>query len=112
MAHPCGYDVNGLGFYHIPHAPISTGKANNMSALVTVQGGVLSIPQLVLELSRLILEKWNWEVIEYEKNSFIVPFPPRGDVTPYFLKRIEFYKFIYLNKHLFVAYFPLYCEVF
>jgi hypothetical protein len=38
-------------------------------------------------------------------------------VTPYFSKRIEFYKFIYLNKHLFVAfdakaYFSLCCEVF
>jgi hypothetical protein len=36
MAHPCGYDVNRLGFYHIPHAPVSIGKANNTSALVTV----------------------------------------------------------------------------
>jgi hypothetical protein len=40
----------------------------------------------------------------------------RVTVTPYFSKRIEFYKFIYLNKYLFVAfhadaYFPLYCEV-
>jgi hypothetical protein len=40
-----------------------------------------------------------------------------NDVTPWFLKRIEFYKFIYLNKYLFVgfhadAYFPLYYEVF
>jgi hypothetical protein len=39
------------------------------------------------------------------------------DVTPYFSKRIEFYKFIYLNKHLIVAfhvdaYFSLCCEVF
>jgi hypothetical protein len=38
-------------------------------------------------------------------------------VTPYFSKRIEFYRFIYLNKYLFVAfyadaYFPLCCEVF
>jgi hypothetical protein len=38
-------------------------------------------------------------------------------VTPYFSKIIEFYKFIYLNKYLFVAfhadaYFPLCCEVF
>jgi hypothetical protein len=38
-------------------------------------------------------------------------------VTPYFLKNIEFYKFIYLNKYLIVAfyvdaYFLLYCEVF
>jgi hypothetical protein len=36
MAHPCGYDVNRLGFYHIPHAPVSFGKANNTSALVSV----------------------------------------------------------------------------
>jgi hypothetical protein len=38
-------------------------------------------------------------------------------VTPYFSKRIELYKFIYLDKYLFVAfhadaYFPLYCKVF
>jgi hypothetical protein len=38
-------------------------------------------------------------------------------VTPYFLKGIEFYKFIYLNKYLLIAfhadaYFSLYCEVF
>jgi hypothetical protein len=38
-------------------------------------------------------------------------------VTSYFSKRIEFYKFIYLNKYLIVAfhadaYFPLCCEVF
>jgi hypothetical protein len=40
-----------------------------------------------------------------------------GDVTPYFLKRRESYKFIYLNKYLIIAfhpnaYFPLCCEVF
>jgi hypothetical protein len=80
MAHPCGYDVNGLGFYHIPHAPIITGKPNNITALVTVQGGVLSIPQLVAELSRLIPERWQWQVTQHRKNSFIVPFPSRGDL--------------------------------
>jgi hypothetical protein len=42
---------------------------------------------------------------------------PGACVTPYFSKRIEFYKFIYLNKHLIVAfyadaYFPLCREVF
>jgi hypothetical protein len=56
MAHPCGYDVSGLGFYHIPHAPINFGRYDNRTALVTVQGGELSIPQLVVELSRLIPE--------------------------------------------------------
>jgi hypothetical protein len=36
MAHPCGYDVSRLGFYHIPHAPINVGKTNNTKSLVTV----------------------------------------------------------------------------
>jgi hypothetical protein len=64
LAHPCGYDVSGLGFYHIPHAPITPGKTDNRTALVTVQGGELSIPQLVAELSRLIPERWHWTVTQ------------------------------------------------
>jgi hypothetical protein len=76
-------------------SPISTGKANNTSALVSVQGGVLSIPQLVAELSRLIPEKWNWEVTEHEKkNSFIVPFPSRGDL----LRSVAFEK-AHIKEH-------------
>jgi hypothetical protein len=39
LAHLCGYDVNELGFYHVPHAPVTFGKANNTSTLVIVQGG-------------------------------------------------------------------------
>jgi hypothetical protein len=58
LAHPCGYDVSGLGFYHIPQAPITQGKSDNRTTLVTVQGGVISIPQLVTELSRLTLKRW------------------------------------------------------
>jgi hypothetical protein len=44
LAHPCGYDVSGLGFYHIPHAPITLGKTDNRTTLVTVKGGEISIP--------------------------------------------------------------------
>jgi hypothetical protein len=94
MAHPCGYDVNGLGFYHIPHAPVHISKANNTSALVTVQGGVLSIPQLVAELSRLIPERWHWEVTQHEKNSYIMPFPSRGDL----LRSVAFEK-AHIKEH-------------
>jgi hypothetical protein len=63
-AHPCRYDVSGLGFYHIPHAPITFEKNDNRTALVMVEGGVLSIPQLVAELGRLIPERWLWNVIQ------------------------------------------------
>jgi hypothetical protein len=80
LAHPCGYDVSGLGFYHIPHASITFGRSDNRLALVTVQGGVLSIPQLVAELSRLIPERWLWDVTQQDDHTFIVSFPSRGDL--------------------------------
>jgi hypothetical protein len=80
LAHPCGYDASGLGFYHIPNAPINIEKNENRTTLVTVQGGVLTIPQLVAELSRLISERWNWQVTQHDNQSFVVPFPSRGDL--------------------------------
>jgi hypothetical protein len=80
LAQPCGYDVSGLSFYHIPHAPVNLGKNDNRKDLVTVKGGELSIPQLVAELSRLIPERWMWTVTQQDKNSFVVPFPSRGDL--------------------------------
>jgi hypothetical protein len=79
MAHPCGYDVSGLGFYHIPHAPINFGRYDNRTALVTVQGGELSIPQLIVELSRLIPENGIGPSLNMT-NPFVVPFPSRGDL--------------------------------
>jgi hypothetical protein len=79
LAHPCGYDVSGLGFYHIPHAPITSGKSDNHTSLVMVQG-VLSVPQLVVELERLIPKRWLWDVTQQDEHSFIVPFPSCGDL--------------------------------
>jgi hypothetical protein len=72
--------VSGLGFYHIPHAPLTATKSDNHITLVTVQGRCLTIPQLVAELSRLISEKWIWNVTQEDTNSFVVPFPSRGDL--------------------------------
>jgi hypothetical protein len=80
LAHPYGYDMSGLGFYHIPHALITLGKSENHTTLVMVQGGVISIPQVVIELSWLIPKKWLWDVTQQDDNSFIVPSPSRGDL--------------------------------
>ncbi|TVU17555.1 hypothetical protein EJB05_33598, partial [Eragrostis curvula] len=49
-------------------------------ALVRVEGGSLSVPQLVQELSRLIPERWNWQVNQVERNYFVVPFPTKADL--------------------------------
>jgi hypothetical protein len=70
MAHPFCYDVNGLGFYHIPHTPVTSGKPNNTKALVTKQGGEVSIAQLVAELNKLIPERWNSARLELIRCSF------------------------------------------
>jgi hypothetical protein len=69
-----------LGFYHIPHAPLTATKSENRTILVTVQGGCLTILQLVAELSRLIPEKWIWNVTQQDTNSFVVPFPSGGSL--------------------------------
>jgi hypothetical protein len=34
----------------------------------------------VAELSRLIPERWNWTVTQQDKQTFVVPFPSRGDL--------------------------------
>jgi hypothetical protein len=71
MAHPFCYDVNGLGFYYIPHAPVTPGKPNNTKALVTKQGGEVSIAQLVAELNKLIPSVgWNSARLELIRCSF------------------------------------------
>jgi hypothetical protein len=56
------------------------GKTNNTKALVTVQDGELYIPQLVAELNTLIPERWDWNVTQQDKHSFVVPFPLWGDL--------------------------------
>ncbi|TVU25382.1 hypothetical protein EJB05_27876, partial [Eragrostis curvula] len=70
-AYPVGFEVDGFGFYHIPHAPLAQAKNDNKTALVRVEGGVLSIPQLVQELVRFIPEKWTWQVNQVDENSFV-----------------------------------------
>ncbi|TVU23905.1 hypothetical protein EJB05_26292, partial [Eragrostis curvula] len=34
LAHPCGFEVAGLGFHHIPHAPLNYTRNDNKTALV------------------------------------------------------------------------------
>jgi hypothetical protein len=40
VAHAVGYAVHGLGFYHIPHLPLSRAKKESRMALITVDLGV------------------------------------------------------------------------
>jgi hypothetical protein len=42
VAHAVGYAVHGLGFYHIPHPPLSRANKESKLALIKVEGGQLS----------------------------------------------------------------------
>lgn len=54
MAFAVGYAVDNLGFYHIPHGPISTAIKDGKTALVTVVGCDLLEADLVGHLKRLV----------------------------------------------------------
>jgi hypothetical protein len=54
----------------------------------------LSVTQLVAELSRLILERWQWYVTQQDTNSFVIPFPSRGDL----LRSVAFEK-AHIKEH-------------
>lgn len=60
IAHAVGYSVTGLGFYHIPHPPLSR-KKDSKAALVKVVGGKLTAKQVVAQLQRIVPGKWKWE---------------------------------------------------
>lgn len=71
--------MSGLGFYHIPHPPLSR-KKDSKTALVSVVGSNLSGDQLVAQLQRIVSSKWNWEPVVHEQNSFIVAFPSKNEL--------------------------------
>lgn len=58
VAHAVGYAVHGLGFYHIPHPPLSRTRKESRSASITVVGGELTKEQVVIQLQRIFPSKW------------------------------------------------------
>jgi hypothetical protein len=80
VAHAVGYAVHGMGFYHIQHAPLARSKKDSKMALVTVEVGELSKEQVVAQLQKLFLGKWNWELLEHEGGTFIAKFPSKLEI--------------------------------
>ncbi|KAF0915316.1 hypothetical protein E2562_035548 [Oryza meyeriana var. granulata] len=52
-------------------------KRGSKVALVSVVGGSRTKEQVVSQLQRVVTAKWKWEPVDYEANSFIVPFPSK-----------------------------------
>jgi hypothetical protein len=94
------------------------GEHVHLFKLVNLVGAGLSALLIPALVGGHLLDQYmsflNTEGEERTSNSSIYMLP---GVTPRFSKRIEFYKFIYLNKYLIVAfhanaYLPWCCEVF
>jgi len=72
---PCGYAVEGLGFYFIPVAENPKVNLEEKSAVVRVLEGSLTADQLAVELEKLLPGKNKWVIEEKGKDAFITNFP-------------------------------------
>jgi hypothetical protein len=80
VAVPCGYAVEGLGFFHITHDPSQKERNDARSALIRITDGELSAPNVVSELERLIPGGWMWKVEEIGKDNFKIVFPSKAEL--------------------------------
>jgi hypothetical protein len=56
---PCGYVVDGLGFFHIPHDMSAKQRTDVKSALIRVIEGKLVVQDVVSKPERLIPGDWS-----------------------------------------------------
>jgi hypothetical protein len=80
VAHAVGYAVHGLGFYHIPRPLLPRAKKESKTALISVEGGLLSKEEVQKQLERLFPGKWVWELKDHENNTFPAKFPSKVDL--------------------------------
>jgi hypothetical protein len=76
----CGYAVDGLCFYYIPHASSIKNRGDTKAALIRVIEGNMTAPQVTTEMERLVLGKVKWVVEEVRNNTFKTIFPSRNEL--------------------------------
>jgi hypothetical protein len=77
---PCGFAVEGLGFFHTPHETSVKQRTEARTALISVSDGEMSIQSIISELQRLIPGGWVWNVEALGPNSFKTVFPSRSEL--------------------------------
>jgi hypothetical protein len=76
----CGYVVDGLGFYYIPHsAPIKPRAEEKTSTICVIEGEMAAL-QVKTEMERLVPRKTNWVIQEMATNKFKTVFPTKGEL--------------------------------
>jgi hypothetical protein len=71
---PCGYAVEGLGFYFIPVVENPKIVSDDKSVVVCVLEGSLTVDQLAVELDKLLPEN-SWVIDEKGNDAFTTNFP-------------------------------------
>jgi hypothetical protein len=81
FAMTCGYVVDGLGFYYIPHKASSRPKSDHNAVMIRVLEGTLSGEQVAMEMDRLVLGPSKWVVQEMDRNTFKANFQSRMELN-------------------------------
>jgi hypothetical protein len=74
----CGYFVDGLGFYYIPHSAPIKPRAEAKTTTICVIEGEMTAMQVKTEMERLVPRKTNWVIQEIATNKFKTVFPMKG----------------------------------
>jgi hypothetical protein len=80
VAHAVGYAVHGLGFYHIPRPPLPRERKDSRTALISVEGGCVTVEEIRRQLERLFPRKWTWELKAHEGNACLAKFPSKVEL--------------------------------
>jgi hypothetical protein len=76
----CGYAVDGLGFYYIPHQSLPRHKSESNAAIIRVIEGVMSADHVAAELDRLVPSFAKWEVQMVDCSTFRTIFQSKTDL--------------------------------
>ncbi|KAM0859656.1 hypothetical protein ACQ4PT_047036 [Festuca glaucescens] len=76
-----GYANEALMFFELPCGAFKAKAENPKLAKVTVDGAVLTIPEIIEQLKKIVpSEKFNWEVFHLKDNIFRVKLPSKQEV--------------------------------
>jgi hypothetical protein len=80
FAVPCGYAVDGLGFYYIPQPTHVKSKQGSCVGKVTVVEGSMTEEQITSAMRRLVATEWDWSVKGFGNNVFSTGFPSMSEL--------------------------------
>ncbi|KAM0895108.1 hypothetical protein ACQ4PT_024038 [Festuca glaucescens] len=76
-----GYANEALMFFELPCGAFKAKVENPKMAKVTVDGDVMTIPEIIEQLKRIVpYEKFHWEVFHYKDNIYRVKLPSKQEV--------------------------------